>query len=94
MNIDTQNTTHIARAGETEYAAIVRNRSGQDAGEIDFGLKTGPVIDDLSDGDKQRLVDVAYALAKACEMATGKQASEGIEIGRLRSHVRRCKDRN
>lgn len=68
-------TSRIARDGETEFAAIVRNRSGVDSGEIDFGLKHGEIIDSLSDHDKQSLVDTAYALARACEEATGKHAS-------------------
>lgn len=94
MSDENPKTRRIARAGETEFAAIVRNRSGQDAGEIDFGLKTGPVIDDMSDADKQQLVDTAYSLAAACELATGKQASKTTEIGRRREHGRRCKDSN
>lgn len=65
--------SRIARTGETEFAAIVRNRSGQDAGEIDFGLKHGPVLDSLSDYDKQQLVQTAYSLAEAIEAATGKR---------------------
>lgn len=68
-----QKQSRIARGGETEFAAIVRNRSGQDAGEIDYGLKHGPVLDTLCDRDKQSLVDMAYALAEACERATGKK---------------------
>jgi hypothetical protein len=66
-----ERTSRIARSGETEFAAIVRNRSGQDAGEIDYGLKHGAVLDELSDADKQALVDTAYALYRACENATG-----------------------
>lgn len=71
-----QRTSRCARTGETEFAAIVRNRSGQDAGEIDFDLKHGLVIDELSDTDKQSLVDTAFALAMACETATGKKRSD------------------
>lgn len=67
--------TRIAREGEVEFAAIVRNRSGQDAGCIDYGLKAGETIDSLCDADKQDLVDTAYALARAIENATGKSAS-------------------
>jgi hypothetical protein len=29
---------HLARSGETEYAVIKRNRSGQSSGEVDFAL--------------------------------------------------------
>ncbi|CAN5426674.1 hypothetical protein BH11ARM1_BH11ARM1_14270 [soil metagenome] len=80
------------RTGETEFAAIVRNRSGQDAGSIDFGLKSGDVIDALCDRDKQELVDTAFSLFLAIESATGRKATETTEIGRMREHGRRCKD--
>lgn len=54
-------TTPIARTGEQQFAAIVRNRSGMDAGCIDFGLR------DLSywPEEAQDFCDIAYALYQA-----------------------------
>ena len=67
-------TCRNAKEGETEFAAIVRNRSGIDAGEIDFCLKHGFVLEELDNRDKQALVDTAAALLASCEDATGKRS--------------------
>ena len=53
----------IARAGEPIYACIVRNRSGESSGEIDFGVRVFE-IDKLCDGDKRVMRNVARALYK------------------------------
>lgn len=66
---------HIAREGETEYAVICRQRSGQDAGEIDYGLNIA-AIHSLSADDRKELVKTAEQMTKAlkarCEIFVGK----------------------
>lgn len=57
---------HIAREGETEYACIHRNRSGQDAGEIDFGIDV-LAVESLSSSERLELVKTARQLADALE---------------------------
>jgi hypothetical protein len=52
---------HIAREGETEYASIHRNRSGQDAGCIDFGVRVA-AVEALCEADKQELRSTVRAL--------------------------------
>lgn len=53
----------IAREGETEYASIHRNRSGQDAGNLDYGIAV-EAVEKLSEVEKRELVAVAYLLAR------------------------------
>lgn len=68
-------TAPIARAGEQQFAAIVRNRSGIGAGEIDFGARS---INDLCDGDQQDAVDAVFMVyLKWCE-ETGKRAAQHL----------------
>lgn len=63
--------TPIARSGEQQFACILRNRSGFDAGCIDFGLRDCTI---LSEAEQQDVVDVAYALYQAICSQTKKQA--------------------
>ena len=63
----------IARAGEPIYASIVRNRSGIDAGCIDYGCRMD-AISALCDGDKQDIVDIAHALYETICRTCGKRA--------------------
>lgn len=55
---------HIARDGETEYAALYRKRSGQDAGCIEFGISVSSV-DLLPQSEKLELVRVAQQLIES-----------------------------
>lgn len=54
----------IAREGETEYASIHRNRSGHDAGAIDYGIRVS-LIEDLSPAEKQDLLATAEAMLRS-----------------------------
>lgn len=54
-------TRPIARSGEQQFAAIMRNRSGMDAGNIDYGLRVF-AVENLGDGEKQDICDTAFAL--------------------------------
>ena len=49
----------IARAGEQQFACILRNRSGIDAGSIDFGAR---FIDGLNANDQQDAIESAYSI--------------------------------
>lgn len=52
--------THpIAREGEQQFACILRNRSGIDSGEIDFGAR---FIDVLSEGEQQDAIEAVYSV--------------------------------
>ncbi len=64
----------IARTGEPIYASIVRNRSGVDSGEIDYGCRVFD-IEELSGSDKQSICDTAYALYRSICQCTGKRTS-------------------
>jgi len=59
----------IARDGETEYASIYRRRSGQDAGELEYGINVS-AVDELCETDKQELSKVVSQLAKQLERYT------------------------
>ena len=77
----------IARSGEPTYASIVRNRSGIDSGEIDFGLRTS-AVKELSDGDKQEIANTAFALYESIKTATGKTAVRDVAPGQLSTELR------
>lgn len=65
---------HMAREGETEYAVIKRNRSGQDSGRIDFCLPHER-IEKLSAYDKADLVLTAYAMTRGiCDLVKMSEA--------------------
>lgn len=53
--------SHIAREGEPEFAAIMRERSGQDAGRISYGIRVA-AIEDLSPAEKTELLGTAEAM--------------------------------
>lgn len=63
----------IARTGEPIYVSIIRNRSGMDVGDIDFGLRVG-AVEKLSDRDKKDIVDVAYLLYEGVCNAAEKRS--------------------
>lgn len=52
-------TSPIARTGEQQFVCILRNRSGESAGEIDFGAR---LIDDLCEADKISILDCLIAI--------------------------------
>jgi hypothetical protein len=54
-------TDPIARSGEQIYATILRNRSGQDAGRIDYGARVF-AIQDLCEGEQMDMIATGYAL--------------------------------
>jgi len=64
---------------EIEYASIYRKRSGQDAGEIDYGIDVASV-ERLSHTDKLELVKVARQLAVALERYCGTEPPAALEI--------------
>jgi len=64
--IDPKPPKHLAREGETEFAVILRNRSGHDAGCIDFSFPHATALD-LSPAEQRELIDTARALAAAIE---------------------------
>lgn len=61
----------IAREGETEFAAIKRNRSGQDSGRIDYGIAILEV-ESLSDGEKAELCTVSSMMHESILRRCGK----------------------
>lgn len=64
-------TLPMARTGEPQYAIIVRNRSGIDAGLIDYGLRD---LTHLGDGG-QSAVDAIFGLYRAACRQTGLTAT-------------------
>jgi hypothetical protein len=64
-------TLPIARTGEQQFAAIVRQRSGFDAGNIDMAVRD---VSHMSDADQQEVVDSAYAIYETVRGQTGKIA--------------------
>jgi hypothetical protein len=66
--------TPIARSGEQQFACILRNRSGFDAGNIDFGLRH---LGDLPASEQQDVCDIAYALYRAvCDQTRNVAAQD------------------
>lgn len=79
----------LAREGDHVFAVIVRNRSGQFAGEIDYRLSD---LRDLPESEKQKVVDNIYALYEAACKATNltatnvpKFVTRGVITGRFSS---------
>lgn len=64
-------TSPIARTGEQQFACILRNRSGVDAGEIDFGAR---FINDLSDREQQAAIESVYSVYLKWCRETGKKS--------------------
>lgn len=58
--------THIAREGEQEFASIHRNRSGFDAGCIDYGVRV-QAIENLSTAERAELLATARAMLASIE---------------------------
>lgn len=69
-------TLPIARAGEQQFAAIVRNRSGMDAGELDFGVRQFAKF--LHPGEMQAMTNTAYALYESVCEQTGLRATREL----------------
>lgn len=63
-------TLPIARSGEPQYACVMRDRSGIDAGMLNFGLRD---LTHLGD-EGQSAVDTIYALYRAACNQTGLRA--------------------
>lgn len=61
----------IARSGEQQFACILRNRSGESAGEIDFGAR---FIDLLSEREQQAAIESAYSVYLKWCTETGKKS--------------------
>ncbi len=61
-------TLPIARSGEQQFGAIVRNRSGMDAGELDYGARD---ITHLHPSEQQDAVNAAYCLYQSFCNQTG-----------------------
>ena len=65
-------TLPIGKPGEQQFALIQRNRSGFDAGEIDFGLRDCTI---LCEAEQQDIVDIAFALYQSICRQVGKRAA-------------------
>lgn len=77
----------VARSGETEFAAIIRNRSGMDAGEIDFSIKSARV-DELSEAEKKDICFIAERLHQTICSMTGYTTPPSDEAVRLRNGIK------
>ena len=67
--------SRIAREGEQQFACILRNRSGQSAGEIDMGVRDVTI---LCDAEQQDVVDTAYAIYETVCDQTKKKARRDV----------------
>lgn len=65
-------TLPIARAGEQQFACIMRERSGESAGCIDMGVRDSTI---LCDAEQQEIVDTAFAVYECFCDQTGKFAA-------------------
>jgi hypothetical protein len=65
-------TIPIARTGEQQFACIMRNRSGESAGCIDFGVRDVTI---LCDAEQQDVVDTAFAVYEVVCDQTKKTAA-------------------
>jgi hypothetical protein len=78
----------IARGGEEQFCCILRNRSGESAGRIDYGLRD---ISSLSSAEQQDAVSSIYFAYRSWVESTGKVAtySDGstADIGHV-AHTR------
>lgn len=68
-------TLPIAREGEQQFACILRNRSGQSAGEIDMGVRDVTI---LCDAEQQDVVDTAYAIYETVCNQTKKKSQRDV----------------
>lgn len=72
-------TAPIARHGEEQFACILRQRSGFDAGNIDMGVRD---IDHLAPAEQQDVVNTAYLIYEAyCQRTGMSQDIRDIEKG-------------
>lgn len=69
----------IARAGESQYGCIMRNRSGMDAGLIDFGARD---ITPLG-GEMKEVVNTAYAMYETFVNQAGVRASRDVDTAKI-----------
>jgi hypothetical protein len=69
----------IARAGEQQFACILRNRSGFDAGNIDFGARD---VRSLCESEQQDVVSMAYSLYLLYREQTGKDDPRALAADR------------
>ena len=68
-------TLPIAREGEQQFAAIVRNRSGESAGRVDMGVRDVTI---LCDAEQQDIVDCAFAIYETvCDQTAKKARRDG-----------------
>ena len=77
--IDPEPPKHVARPGEKEFAVILRNRSGHDAGCIDFSFPHATALA-LSPAEQRELIKTAKALAESiedCCKATAAPEAQG-----------------
>lgn len=66
-------TLPIAREGEEQFGCILRNRSGMDAGNIDFGLRD---CTHLHPSEQQDIVDMCYAMYESACSQLGLTATK------------------
>ena len=69
-------TAPIARAGEPQFGALLINRSGVGAGEVDFGYRSPP--DNWTPEEKGDLATAALMLYEAIVRDTGQRGSESV----------------
>lgn len=72
-------TEPIAKSGEQIYATILRNRSGMDAGCIDYGARVF-AIRDLCEGEQRDIIATGYALysniMRYCDKVKSRKISD------------------
>jgi hypothetical protein len=71
-------TKPIAREGEQQYAVILRNRSGQDSGEIDYSVRIF-IIESMDDYNQRETVSSAIMLL---ETIIGYVRPEAIKVNK------------
>ena len=69
-------TRPIARIGEPVFASIIRNRSGIDAGEIDYVYRSPKEI--FCDQDKEDIATAALMLYESISRDMGKNGSPAV----------------
>ena len=69
-------TQPIARHGEPIFASIIRNRSGIDAGEIDYAYRSPKKI--FCDQDKEDIATTALLLYESISRDMGENGSPEI----------------
>lgn len=64
-------TSPIARSGEQQFACVLRNRSGESSGDIDFGARS---IKGLSYRDQRGAIEAAYSVYLKWCSETGEKS--------------------